>query len=252
MSPVINKLFSSILLPPGSQILLLFLGVFWFRVQKVLSILMILLATVSLYLFSIPAISERLLVGLETYPPINFEERASAGAIVVLGSGRYSDPPEYGLDTVNGAGLVRLRYAAKLAKKLHLPILVSGGKPLSEELSEAELMTSVLVKEFGVTTPVWLESDSYNTLENAKYTQKILKDRHINNIILVTHAWHMPRSVWSFKQVGMEVIPAPTQFTAKVPVSFFRWLPSAAALHDSMIACHEYVGQKWYELKAAI
>ena len=51
----------------------------------------------------------------------------SAQAIVVLGGGLYFDTPEYGGDTVGGSTLERLRYAATIARKTNLPVLVTGG-----------------------------------------------------------------------------------------------------------------------------
>ena len=97
----------------------------------------------------------------------------TADAIVVLGAGSYLKAPEYGADTVGEAGLFRLRYAARLQRETGRPVLVTGGKPQGNTLSEAEQMKAVLENEFHV--PVkWTEGESNNTLENARFTQRIL------------------------------------------------------------------------------
>lgn len=49
-------------------------------------------------------------------------------AIVVLGAGTYFRAPEYGADTVNARGLVRMRYAAHLHRATAKPILATGGR----------------------------------------------------------------------------------------------------------------------------
>ena len=66
------------------------------------------------------------------------EEAQRAGAIVVLGGGRYDEAPEYGDDTISLAGLRRVRYAAVLQRRTGLPVLVSGGSVYAEPLPESE------------------------------------------------------------------------------------------------------------------
>jgi uncharacterized SAM-binding protein YcdF (DUF218 family) len=51
------------------------------------------------------------------------------------------------------------------------------------------------------------ESQSRNTYENAVYTKDIIKPRKGSEWILVTSAYHMPRSVGIFEKVGWPIIP---------------------------------------------
>jgi uncharacterized SAM-binding protein YcdF (DUF218 family) len=58
------------------------------------------------------------------------------------------------------------------------------------------------------------------------------------------------RAVWSFKHVGMEVIPAPTVIHAdKARGGALDLLPSAGTLHTFNRIAHEWLGQLWYRLK---
>jgi len=176
-------------------------------------------------------------------PPSDLPE-----AIVVLGAGRYSEAPEYGLkDTVSRLGLVRLRYAAELQRASDLPILVSGGAPGGETVSEAELMRDVLVKEFRVNVK-WIENKSRNTSENARYSAEQLGNtRHI---YLVTHAWHMRRAAREFERAGIRVTPAPTGFHTLSPKAraLSAYLPSSEGLNSTRIAIHERLGYFWYDM----
>ena len=111
-------------LPPGPSIALLIFALLSRRPGS--RRLFLILGLVSLYLCSIPVTSNWLMGRLEVFPPVSLEKIA-AEAIVVLGSDRHREAKEYGGDTMNGSGLERLRYAARLGKTTGLPILTSGG-----------------------------------------------------------------------------------------------------------------------------
>jgi uncharacterized SAM-binding protein YcdF (DUF218 family) len=174
---------------------------------------------------------------------------ANAEAIVILGCGSYFHPPEYPDDTVSEQTLNRLRYGARLYRETQRPILVTGGKPLGNQSSEAEQMQRVLEQDFQV--PVrWIEDASNNTLENARYSFARLQKEHISKIYLVTHAKHSVRAAASFRRAGFEVIDAPTAFTTRYQTDLLSFIPSAIALHDSRDFIHEMIGLLWYKLRA--
>ena len=110
-------------------------------------------------------------------------------------------------------------------------------------------MQQVLEQEFNV--PVrWVEGESDNTLQNAQLSYSMLKSAGINRIYLVTHAWHMPRSVRAFQSAGFQVVPAPTAYTTRYQTDLLAFIPSAGALHDSRNFLHELIGMLWYQLKS--
>ncbi|MGZ8190948.1 MAG: YdcF family protein, partial [Methylococcaceae bacterium] len=174
----------------------------------------------------------------------------AADAIVILGSGTYFHAPEYAdQDTVNARALQRLRYGAKLFRETHQPILVTGGKPLGNAISEAQQMRTVLEQDFQV--PVrWTEDMSNNTFENARYSLQILQKADIKKIYLVTHAWHMPRSTEVFRRAGFDVIEAPTVFATRFKTDLFTFIPDTGALVDSTFFVHEIIGLIWYQIKS--
>ncbi len=233
-------------LPPGPSIALLIFALLSRRPGS--RRLFLILGLVSLYLCSIPVTSNWLMGRLEVFPPVSLEKIA-AEAIVVLGSDRHREAKEYGGDTINGSGLERLRYAARLGKTTGLPILTSGGLARQDdETPEAELMGAAL-KEFGLEAR-WLEGNSRNTYENAMNSSRILKGMGIGEIVLVTHGFHMQRAVEAFEKAGMRVIPAPTGMTEPLPKSISRrFLPSASALQTTCLAWHELLGRWWYHYR---
>ncbi len=190
---------------------------------------------------------------LEAYAPPLSPTLTKAGkniqAIVVLGDGRYSDAPEYGGDTVGPTDLMRLRYAARLQRRTGLPLLVSGGSPGGQSVSEAELMKRCLEHDFGVHVR-WVEGHSRTTWENALYSHRLLAANHINDIYLVTSAWHMRRAAWAFEANGFKVTSAPTGFATLGPRHYGLpgYLPSAKGLLQSTIALRERLAFVWYNL----
>jgi uncharacterized SAM-binding protein YcdF (DUF218 family) len=170
---------------------------------------------------------------------------------VVLGGGTYFNAVEYGGDTVSRYSLERIRYAAHLYQLTGTSILVTGGAPLGNASSEAEQMKSVLENEFR--TPVkWVERSSNNTHENAYKSYEILKKDGITHIMLITHAWHMPRAMREFERAGFQVTPAPTAFTTRYRTDGLAYLPTASALQQSRIFIHEVIGMLWYRLLPAL
>lgn len=242
-----------ILLPLSSLLILAFCGFFLVLKDNRNGWVLLFLSLFFLYLLSIPFMAIHLGKTMEKYPVIDFSalKKFKPQAIVVIGGGRYKFAPEYGdaIGTVNSRTLLRLRYAAKLARKTKLPVMVCGGVVFNKKLkSEASLMAAVLREEFYI--PVqWMETRSRNTAENANYAHIILSQEKISRILLITNTSHMVRAVEQFERVGFKVIPAPTVFLSNPDISIFSFLPSAHALEISSMTIHEWLGRKWYGLR---
>ncbi|HHJ38650.1 MAG: hypothetical protein AXA67_04220 [Methylothermaceae bacteria B42] len=246
---ILTHVLERLTLPPGGPIVLLMLGLILWRWKAISTVTWIAMAL--LYLSTIPA-TTRMLWALMAIPPPLDPDTIEAQAIVILGATRYSRAPEYGgRDTMSGLGLERLRYGAWLQKKTGFPILVSGrGFRAPGERSEAQIMQGILEEEFGAKV-AWREENSVNTYENARYSARILKNNGIQHILLVTHAYHMPRAKEAFQATGLEVTPAATVYFCTYPEEFaiFNWLPENRALYRNRLLLHEMVGRWWYRMR---
>jgi uncharacterized SAM-binding protein YcdF (DUF218 family) len=254
-----SKIAGLLLTPPGAILLLALLGLLLQWRWRVLGRALVGLSLAALFILSLPLTGRALVAPLETAPPLPAaalspeEAREQAGAIVVLGGGRYAQASEYGdTDAVNAATLHRLRYGAWLHRRTGLPLLVSGGAPFGEETAEAALMQESLENDFQI-RPKWAETRSRNTQENAVFSKEILAAAGIRKIYLVTHAWHMPRAQWAFVNAGLDVVPAPMGFTtlSKGERGGLGYLPSAHGLSMSSFALRERLGLAWYKYKYA-
>lgn len=251
MSWFITNLIAAFLLPPLNLLLLFALGLLLLHRRPRLARWLLIASFALFWVCATPYFAEGALHQLEARTSPLSENPENADAIVILGGGTYFRAPEYaGQDTISEPALARLRYGAKLQRETGKPILVTGGKPLGNSVSEARQMRAALEQDFHV--PVrWTEDDSDNTFENARYSFQILQKAGIKKIYLVTHAWHMPRSAEIFRRAGFEVVEAPTAFTTRYRLDLLAFMPHGS-LSDSTIFIHEVIGLLWYQLKSTI
>lgn len=251
MEILATNIIKLLILPPGLFFCLLATGLLLINRRPVIGKSLLWIGLIVFYLTSTPVISGFLITQLEIYPALDVKNLGNhnAGAIVVLSSEREKDAQEYGGDTVGVNSLLRSRYGAFLQRKTGLPILVTGGFVLDKEgKSLAQTMAETLEKDFQA-EHVWLEDKSHTTAENAFYSRKILAQKQIDSVFLVTQAWHMPRALAVFETTGLKVIPAPTAFKGGRPLELTGLLPDANAIKISRFALHELIGVLWYKIR---
>jgi len=243
-----------LILPPASLLLVAVAGLLAARRRFAAGWWVALAALGTLYLLSTPLASAALMAPLEsaTAPLPAKDDQAlaesirGAQAIVVL-SAESEDAEEYGGPTVGTLTLVRLRYAARLHMRTGLPILVTGGATGDQGPSAGEEMRASLKTDFHTPTH-WVEGQSRTTWENALLSAAILRPEGIQRVLVVTHAWHIPRAMRAFRQAGFDPIAAPTAFGSGNPWEpELAFLPSAKALLTSFYAIHELTGGLFYE-----
>lgn len=245
---LLKKFITQLILPPFNLLLLAIVGVLvmrrWPRIGRAL-----VLGPLLLILFlATPAVAGWLIHSLDVAPTFVPQTAKPAQAIVILGGGLRANTPEYG-DTPSHFTLDRIRYGATIAKQTQLPVLVSGGA-VSAETPEAEAMAATLQNEFGVAVR-WKEIRSLDTEDNFKFSAAILSAAGIRTVILVTHDFHMRRSLAHCEAAGLICIPAPVSLTGRSSreVSGFLKLPNAGALETSALALHEMFGYLALQLK---
>jgi uncharacterized SAM-binding protein YcdF (DUF218 family) len=186
-----------------------------------------------------------------------------AEVIVVLGGGTESGDPPRPMTEVNSAG-DRVLYATHLYKEGAAPaILVSGGNLKFSEArgaTPAKEMTELLTLTGVSQEAIWQQAESQNTYEDALYSAEILREKGIEEIILVTSAMHMPRAKALFEHQGINVIPAPVDFTITqqnwesafkpgIDEALIYLLPNASSLGLTTNALKEYLGLLVYGLR---
>jgi uncharacterized SAM-binding protein YcdF (DUF218 family) len=188
------------------------------------------------------------------YPARNLEGE-DAQAIVVLASTIYPPYPPLPSSRLGSDTYERCQYAAWLHKNWRrLPVLASGGTDLTlEEIPPYAIAMKEALKREGISDAmIWVELDSHSTHENALYSARILRNKGINKIVLVTDAYHMLRAVKSFRKEGLEVVPAACAHRAFHIITLDRLLPNWEAIAWNEDSLHEALGLLWYRLHAWI
>ncbi|ATX81472.1 Uncharacterized SAM-binding protein YcdF, DUF218 family [Mariprofundus ferrinatatus] len=256
MELLFSKLLSQLILPPGGLILLALIGLFFHR--QLLGRLLIFFSLFSFWALSMEPVRDVLLMPLEqASPPFKPDQlpRHERLAVVVLGGGVYEQAPEFGSrDALKPQAMMRTIYAAELAKSTGLDVYASGGVVLTEGVEPEGVVMQRWLKRFGVAEEkIHVEASSGNTWENAANLKKLLAENDISTVILVTTAWHMPRSVSSFRAHGLKVIAAPCDFkVSRRGYDLRSALPRWDVFAESCDGLHEYLGMLWYRLKGVV
>lgn len=239
------------LLPPGILLLLLLIG--WLFARRLVGRLLVLVAFLGLYLLSTPAVLERLAARVETIPPPTGDQLRNSGAeaiLVLLAGIRRNNPELGGAGALSSLSLQRIDYGLALHRMTGLPIVLSGGSVRGDTRPLAELGVDWLQGRAGV-TPLAVENGSRDTWENAQRSVEALRRLGIERVLLVTHAFHMPRAMLSADAADLDAVPAPFAFEhdpspTPPPISPIDWLPHPGRLGLSYLMLHEMSGLFWY------
>jgi uncharacterized SAM-binding protein YcdF (DUF218 family) len=236
----------SFIIPPTILIAISLAGAMIALIRPRFGIILCLSSSVFLYLFATPAVSMLLMQQLVPVVRTNVDF-TDAQAIVVpsvdVKWGNDADIP----NAVGELTLERLASAARLYRRLRLPIVVNGaGVPDHPNVSAAKLMREELEQNFHV--PVqFIEEQSHNTFEHGFYTSQMVKGIGIYNVIIVAQARDIPRLLWSFSKVGLHPMPFPLREPLYESLEIQDFLPSAKAFLESYYEMHELIGLAYYK-----
>jgi len=243
----LKKLLSVLAYPLGTSSLLLALGVLalclFKRRRAGLSLMLAGLGW--LWLWSMPVFSDWVRGSLEgDWAQRTVAEVSPADAIVVLG-GAFSHKTDRPYPNA-GSAVDRYWHAARLFHALKAPrIIVSGGRSPGRGPGMAEAEAGrVFLMDLGVPPEaILVEPKALTTRGNAVQVAALLGQQELDRILLVTSALHMRRSMAAFRAVGLDPLPAATDFeVSSGDLSLRDFLPNAAALAGSTRAVHEWVG----------
>lgn len=208
--------------------------VFWLLLQPISVVFLLILAGIAsmllhrrrraIVLISVAALVQGLLgftsLGYVLIQPL--EDRFAApealagevGTIVMLGGATMARPSTARqIAELNQGGdrLTTTLWLAQLYPQARIVLSGGGGLFSGDTKSEAETVRRFMVG-FGIGEDrLVLEEDSRNTAENAAFTKAALADAD-GAIVLVTSAFHMPRSVGLYRAAGIDVVPWPTDY----------------------------------------
>lgn len=170
------------------------------------------------YLFLISPVGAAVAVeGLNQFLPA--DDGKPVDAIVILGRGNFLESE-------------RSQTAAQFWYRQRAPLILATGYS-----GEAPRLMQQLRIEGIPLTALLEEPNARTTEENALLSARLLNQRGVQRIILVTDSPHMLRSLLTFRSLGFEVIPEPIPLPANL-----------SAIDVSQTALREYVGLVVYAL----
>ncbi len=257
----LSKFLPLFIYPPGLASILILAALLLWKKRKFSKVLLI-LAFVVLFIGGNRYLANSIARSLEWQYP-NLGSVQSVDAIVVLGGATEPGIAPRPMTEVNAAA-DRLLYAAKIYKDHpEAKLLLSGGDIdfLDQSPSTPASDMSSLLQLIGVPESAMLLQDkSQNTYEDALYSCEMIKKAGYTNVVLVTSAMHMPRSVKLFTKQGCNVMPAPTDYTITEVAWQRTWHPSFEEFLINLVPSYsnmsqiaksmkEYIGMFAYHLK---
>lgn len=127
--------------------------------------------------------------------------------------------------------------------------LTRGKLPWQKGLPEGEVLAQYAIAAGIAEQQIELTPNVQNTAEEA-YALRQMMPADQAHIILVTSAFHMPRSVQIFEHYGFQVTPFPADYRQSdrhfTPQDL---IPNAEALENSSWVLREFLGRAYYQFR---
>jgi len=176
--------------------------------------------------------------------------------IVILSGGAYRINHVRIREQLDASTIYRCLEGARLFRQNPtIPILLTGGKVSANEPGEAyaQVMREFLISIGIPDEQIIVEDLARSTYENAVYSAKILQERDIRRIVLVTEATHMMRAEMCFSMQDLNVTTASCRYrAARYQGRWQEFVPrprAALALYD---VAHEWTGFAYYRYQGRL
>lgn len=246
MEIYLHKLLPILLLPTGLLTLLLLIGLI------LRSRLAIALALAFLWLAAMPVVGDTLMRSVENHAErIPAEAAPSASAIVVLSEGRYVAPGTAAISEWSDGDRFWGGVDLYRAGKAPLLVFTGGWAPwMPDAPPDGEVMIRY-AERLGVPAEAMRTTGKVvNTAEEAQAVAAMLEPGA--TILLVTSAFHMPRSLLLFAGAGLRPTGYPVDFKVNAGKrrGILDFVPSAEAFRKTEVAWRELLGRAYYAVKS--
>ena len=248
----LSKILWQVVKPESVILILVCLGALlsWTRWRRA-GAWMVSIAAVCLLAFATLPLGKSLLLVLENrFPVVSVLPSRVYGIIAVGGVVNQYVTLARG-QVALGSPVERLTEFAALARRYPQARLVftgGSGKLFQQEVKEADVLGPLLDLLGLDRDRVVLENKSRNTYENAVFTHRLMGPRPGENWVLITSAFHMPRTVGCFRKAGWTVIPYPVDFNFRGDEEFRLSLNLSGGLAKLQGGVHEWLGLAFYWL----
>lgn len=164
--------------------------------------------------------------------------------IIVLSGSEKASISTYSQQATFNHGAERLIESAALARKFPtLPIIHSGGgRKYPDELSENDVARIFFEQAAIDLSRIRFDDKAYNTHTNATMSRDLIRGNENEKWLLVTSAFHMPRSVGAFRNAGINIQPYPVDYKTTLKFGDIFSIDFSKNLFTFDLAIHEYIG----------
>ena len=249
MSFLLSKLLWALVSPASLMLLLMLVALLSLRRRPALGYTSLMLATLMLGAVNLAPVAHWLAGPLEARFPAQ-PLPAQVDGIIVLGgaidalSSAATQQPQ-----VNGAAERLLAFAELARRYPQAQLIYTGGSGSARDQKDREAdIAKPMFAALGLDTQrIVFERDSRNTWENALYSKALVHPQPGQTWLLVTSAWHMPRSVGCFRKAGWNVVPYPVDYIGSDAQDWAKF-DAADQLPAVTLAVKEWIGLAAYHL----
>jgi uncharacterized SAM-binding protein YcdF (DUF218 family) len=178
----------------------------------------------------------------QRFPPWD-SARGAPDGIIVLGASIEADlSAAHGTPVVRGAPDRIISAAALALRYPNARVVFSGGSAnvISNDAREADFAGAIFESLGVAKSRLIMERRSRNTVENAEFSKALVAPKDGERWLLVTSAFHMPRSVGLFRKAGFAVEPYPVDWRVGDLLSFTNVATDGLGRTD--LAVREWMG----------
>ena len=246
---LLKKIITVLIMPINIVLLLLIFALIVHRKKPKQSIKSLSAAIGILFLSAFPPFSDTVMNALENdYPPY-VKTNIAIDYIVVLGCGHNTNAELPVTSQLANCSLQRMVEALRIYQLHPEARIITSGYGGHNPISNAETVKQSLVLLGVPAQKIITENFPKDTEEEAELIAPRVQG---TQVVLVTNADHMPRSMNYFQAEGIYPIAAPTGYWVKNPDSSKSWAhytPSSNKLNQSTIAWYESLGLivQWFK-----
>jgi uncharacterized SAM-binding protein YcdF (DUF218 family) len=213
---IMSKLFWKLLAPAKVVLILLFLGaiLLWTRKQA-LGRWLVSIAVLMLMVGTLLPVSGFLMGPLEErFSPPSELPKSIVGIIVLGGPEKAGVTATRGQPSLSEGGERLITFIGLARQYPEARLIFAGGSgSLSSQEYKSNDTARLLFELLGLNPErVLFDANARNTYENAVNSFELIGRKPEGDWVLITSAYHMPRSVGIFRKIGWPVIPYPVDY----------------------------------------
>jgi len=247
---LLSKIIWGLLSPSSLMIWLLILVslLLWLNYIQAARRIITLMSLAGFFMLAYP-VSDYLMYPLETRFAVPADLPDNVDGIIVLGGAEKLKLSMSWKQAEVGEAAERILKAAELSRRYpDVPVIYTGGSNLvqMQNLDTQGSVSQTLLTQAGIDKQrLIIETQARNTAENFYYIKPLLPKQQ-GNYILVTSAFHIPRSVGIARKLGIDVIPYPVDYRSSRPDERYWDFDLFDHLQVLEPAWHEWLGLTAY------